>query len=256
MYSVVETLLNVKSSASFAGREGRLSFLVPTEETCSDVKRSEVSWLPCQPQSLCRAPSWLKGGTANIHTPSSTWLLTTHTLSRNSLKFQKVPANQLDRLSRWGMRSPLPLAPSTHFKKKKKKNKIGKASTCPWFCTEGQFSLTRLWLRAKSPLIFTSRTVQATRAGSCHLLICILAREALSEVSIYLASSKRQEVSSISAMPLLPEIDSEVRSSLSAGNQLLTEQGTQTTLAAWPSHSSSAHAAQRSLRFSGPVPGS
>lgn len=40
MYSVVETLLNVKSSASFAGREGRLSFLVPTEETCSDVKRS------------------------------------------------------------------------------------------------------------------------------------------------------------------------------------------------------------------------
>ena len=69
-------------------------------------------------------------------------------------------------------------------------------------------------------------------AGSCHLLICILAQDTLSEASIYLASSKRQEISSISAAPLLPEIDSEVRSSLSAGNQLLAEQGNQTTLAA------------------------
>lgn len=62
------------------------------------------------------------------------------------------------------------------------------------------------------------------QAGSCHLFICILAQDTLSEVSIYLTSSKWQEVSSISAVPLLPEIDSEVRSSLSDVNQLLTEQ--------------------------------
>lgn len=43
-------------------------------------------------------------------------------------------------------------------------------------------------------------------------------------MSIYLTSSEWQEVSSISAVPLLPEIDSEVRSSLSDVNQLLTEQ--------------------------------
>lgn len=62
------------------------------------------------------------------------------------------------------------------------------------------------------------------QAGGCHLLICILAQDTLSEVSIYLTSSKWQEVSSISAVLLLPETDSEVRSSLSDVNQLLTEQ--------------------------------
>ena len=66
--------------------------------------------------------------------------------------------------------------------------------------------------------------MRTTLAGGCHLLICILAQDTLSEASIYLTSSKRQEVSSISAVLLLPEIDSEVRSSLSDVNQLLTEQ--------------------------------
>lgn len=40
MYSVVEALLSVQSRASFAGREGRLAFLAPTEGTCSDVTRA------------------------------------------------------------------------------------------------------------------------------------------------------------------------------------------------------------------------
>lgn len=112
----------------------------------------------------------------------------------------------------------LPVAFSVHSKKKHTHTHTpSKARVRPWFCTETDFSLTHLWLQPKSiNLSLCTGPCRKSSLGSVTQAYTSQPQKVFSEVFISFPLNSRRYPASqpCLSMPPLPEIDSNVRSSL------------------------------------------
>lgn len=198
----------------------------------------------CTSSGVCaELPPWLLMETrpTSVGPLQCNCLPLTHSLGTSLWKFQKVLANQLSRLYKWRRHSPL-----LSFQKARARARTHteQSQSMPLVLHWGRFFInTPLSDFRLSPLIFLYAQNLAGKAGwglSPMYTHPSPKRYSLKWVFISFPLNSRRYPASL-AMPPLPETDSNVRSSLlwckpttHAGG---VGRSSQTTLSAWPSHS-------------------